>query len=287
MRKPDLGPVAEMGRRMQRMMPDLSDDMLAARAQYFLYLFLSVSLAQKLGMECVVHTDDFGRAMLMRYGVGVDTVFISMDGEDLQKWGLAKMKTIADLSEPALHIDHDVFLLKRQRGIPDADLVVQNFEDPLVSPKTYPFYEAGLEDYRADAGEIPPALKWLEDSGEPVAGWNCGYLEVHDVGFARKWAGESIETFKPMKTFVHHNNIIAEQAILFAAGQRDGVAIRPLFRDLSTEPEIAGYVHLMGAKKRDRVETIVERVMARLWEADPALAGRVRGDYASGKFALA
>lgn len=194
-----------------------------------------------------------------------DTVSTALDAlaAPPEMWGVAKVLTYSQQSEPFVHIDADVFLAKPlPERVTRAKLCAQSLESPEEMPQFKGIYALPLQSMRA-------ALPWLPRSirgpGPARAAYNCGIFGGTDLAAVNTYAREALTLMtcpENVRAWLSIGatpgacgpyNVVIEQLLLYEEAFRLGVPVETLFESIAAayEPGRAGevgYAHLMGSK---------------------------------------
>lgn len=188
----------------------------------------------------------------------IDLSLETLPKEYKKVWSLGKIKAIRNLSlkkEPFLHVDHDVFIIKKiSESILNSELILQSFDSLPLNGVLSIFFNGQCKN------------KYLAGDTIPRKHYNCGIIGGANFNIIGEFADSSIKMIldERNKNFWLDNNeneflleyfskaLIAEQYYLSAFIQNKNI-IPKLLIDSNYYPKISdieeGYVHLYGEKK--------------------------------------
>ena len=276
---------------------------------------LSLEKARPHFPRTKLHTDDHGARLLVdELGLEfsqIELTLNALDGCDTNFWAKGKFLSYLAETEPFVHIDYDVFLL---RGLPQS-LV----HAPVLAQSLEPFNSwngGGYRPYVIESliegvreGCMPKEWKWYSQSDEMQAGTCCGIFGGNHLDFIHHYARTALgmldsrgnrKAFAATPTQLRKWIIVhVEQYLLSAmlgyyqsydkhSFPNLGVHYLLDYRSIDEDAERQGYVHLIGQSKIkpnviDRLEARVRDEYPSLWERlerlsenDSLAAGRWR-----------
>lgn len=238
-----------------------------------LFTTIGVIAAKRLGMEIVLHTDDYG-AKLFRH-IPYDEVYLTLNGHDINAQFWASGKMIALEHEPlgSCHLDLDAWIKGAKcRDIvfgSTADLVVQSKEDAfgVYDPNKRFVFDQGRVDI---SGYLD--VKQARRSSEA---YNCGLVRLNNQRLKDKWLQlywkitHELDRKRPPDLHEKYciPDLVAEQWALFHLCKQQGFRVQCIcdgFNQHQQAHEI-GYAHLISEHKYhvdDELKKILQRLKA-------------------------
>lgn len=234
---------------------------------------LSAAFIKQHGGELVLHTDDFGYALLNH--IPYDSFYIDLNGLDtnIGNYFWAYGKLYATSKEPigSIHIDGDVFLqnkglFKAFENNENIDIVVQSQEDEqTIKNDCYVLTQNVYSKFN-----LPNNL---------LCNWgyayNCGIVQINNKELKTKYLKNYFDTVKVLMKdenlpyyIAEENNkgngevimdIVAEQQFLHQLCNYENYSVRKiLYEDnLYSQANNIGYCHLCGPEKYKQYENII------------------------------
>ena len=253
-----------------------------------------------------LHTDDHGARLLVD-GLGlefsqIELTLNALNGCDTNFWSKGKLLSYLMETEPFVHLDYDVFLL---RGLPERLL-----HAPVFAQSLEPFTLWGGSGYRPHViesliegvqdGWMPKEWRWYSHSGEQQAGVCCGIFGGNQLDFIHHYARTALQILDsrgnrkafavaPMslrKWIIIHVEQYLLSAMLNYYRSQDRITFSNLgmehlldYRSLNEDVEREGYIHLIGQSKIKpnvikRLEARVRDEYPNLWERLERLPGK-------------
>jgi hypothetical protein len=216
----------------------------------------STELTKKIGNSVKIYTSSEDIPHFSRITTDIEYIskFDELKNTAPAKWALPKMITLNSITEPAVHIDYDVFLFKPQDD-DGCDVLVQNIEKEKNFSDIYEkaFYEL----YKGNSAEkVDDILEYIHQN-KLFGGFNCGYMDVKNIEAAKQWTAKSIVLFNLFEKFNGpYANIIVEQNTLYAFSHMNKINVKTILennnysetQDINKQAIEKGYCHLMSSK---------------------------------------
>ncbi|MCL2446207.1 MAG: hypothetical protein FWD06_05525 [Oscillospiraceae bacterium] len=238
-----------------------------------LFTTIGVIAAKRLGIEIVLHTDDFGAKLFQQ--VPYDQVYLTLNGHDIDAQFWASGKMIAMEHEPlgSCHLDLDAWVKgARCRDLvfgSTTDLVVQSVEDAfnVYDPnKKFVFDQGGVD----ISGHID-----MRKARKSVEAYNCGLVRINNQQLKDKWLAlywkivRELDRKKPPGLHERYciPDLVAEQWALFQLCKQQGFRVQCIcdgYNHHQKAKEI-GYAHLISEHKYaidDDLRQILQRLTA-------------------------
>lgn len=213
--------------------------------------------------EVELVTDKYGKELLIDLFrlpyTRVSVVLDALDHYHHGLWALGKLVSYQLQKEPFIHADGDVYIWEKfSPELENAALVAQNLEHPT-------HYRSILEEISCRKLQVPHAIKWFEDSGQPFGSINAGIIGGNDVEFIKHWVKEALsfvdENLAELQTMnISAANIYFEQYLFYCMSKQQHRDIHFLLHDvdeefsgladLSNAPLHKKYMHAVGIYKR-------------------------------------
>ncbi len=222
-------------------------------------------------------TDTEGADLLInRLGLRFDSVDLSLNEcEHIPSnvWAVGKLKAYSIQKEPFIHLDYDLFLLKKLPiNFLSGQIVVQSKE---IFPN-YVFYYAGFDLLRSTHRNIP-----VEFNADVDCAYNAGILggqnwaAIADYGTkALRLIMDNLGAIKRLPDYrISEMNVIYEQAFIARYAAYHNIPVTTLVEDHFNNHEVekVGLVHLLAdAKNNVELCMHMERTLEKL-RANPFL----------------
>jgi hypothetical protein len=219
-----------------------------------IYLSYSTELVKLIkNTDLIIFTDPLGENILKNINIRAEIISRPfLKKEELFKWAMPKLQTIASINEPFYHIDHDVFLFQEQE-IKEVPITAQSLEAYMESP----FYLKGIKKIREFYPDSLP--KWCEkyEKESIIGGFNCGYLHFQSMNEKKMWTDLALNCYSKQTTEINcdhahvYHNVISEQFTLFALNEYNNKSyVNTLFLQYNWRNlEFKNYVHLPSVIK--------------------------------------
>ena len=239
-----------------------------------LFTAIGIAYAKKLGIEIVLHTDDYGADM---FGfLPYDEVYKTLNGHDMHKALWASGKMIALEREPlgSCHLDMDAWIKKPEgRNFifnSNSDLVTQNIEDSVGT------YE-GIKNVVLSHVDLSDHID-LDEANNHRA-YNCGLIRINNQELKDKWLKAYWDITNTLNQKRPHNlsekycipDLISEQWMLYQLCQQNRYSVDTICNgwDDKINPKFYGYTHLISEGKYkvdDKLKVILKKLDPELYE---------------------
>jgi hypothetical protein len=211
----------------------------------------------KQWFKCIeIVTDSAGADFIKQIGIPADSIIIRLDEINHirpELWAYGKMATYAMQNEPFLHLDYDVYLLKRPDAVFDSQVITQNPE----SVKEY-YYDDRIKFFDANFKNLPEEWKSFRKNKNQIA-YNVGIIGGRNFRALRQYAekgmkmiADNLHLINSMtdKLKVNDFNIVYEQYFLAAYMNYHNVNVDTLIPHMGDNNRAEnGYEHFIGSAK--------------------------------------
>jgi hypothetical protein len=222
---------------------------------------LALLTAKKNFKRTQLVTDSYGYKLLV-HDMGLEFDEVSLELDDLDDmpsnlWMLGKLRAYSIQTEPFVHLDFDLFLLRPvPAAFKAAPIVVQSEE--LF--KHYEFYRWGVEWVRSTHRNLPVEFNAFKDVPfEAQLAYNAGIMGGNNhaalADYARKTLqliDDNMDLITQLPAFrMSEINVIYEQYILAAYARYHNIYVYNHVDNIldNAELEQKGFVHLLGDNK--------------------------------------
>lgn len=162
-------------------------------------------------------------------------------------WNYSKLKACSLFEAPFIHIDNDVFLLKK---LPEfKEYLFQNLEDF----NTHPWYDQPINNMKAlnvDESIFNPTVR---------EAYNCGIIGIGDNELIKEWINPVLELIEScdFKEFIKSKpcfyEIVIEQFTATCSAQNFSRDVKFLLRNshIQEDAKKNGYIHMISKSKRN------------------------------------
>lgn len=242
---------------------------------------LSALLAREHVGPIDLVTDPKGKELLVdQIGIPYDRVTLDLEslsgkyGKDL--WPMGKIKAYQVQTEPFLHIDGDLFLLRPlPQAVLESRITFQSMEGALLDTKPGCYK---IDRFQAQAPWTPESWKWcLASTGNRQYAVNMGFYACQDLSLNRQYCREAFEfADRPEnREFIRSYpggweiGVAIEQFTAAAVCRMNGVVPNYLVREYQQSDWNSGFVHLFWKQKRMAIHN--QEISSRLKAMDSAL----------------
>lgn len=239
-----------------------------------LFTAIGIVYAKRLGVEIVLHTDDYG---IDKFGfLPYDSVYLTLKGHDIHPtfWASGKMIALAKESLGSCHLDMDAWIKKSEGSDfifdSEKDLVSQGLEDSVN------IYE-WQKDIILDCVDLSDYID-IDSAKKNCKAYNCGVTRLNNQVLKEKWikAYWNVVNNLDIDDFVRKNftpDLIAEQWLLYQLCEQNNFSVDSICETPQDKlnPRELGYVHLITGSKY-RLDSELRKILSKL---DPDLYQQV------------
>ena len=233
-----------------------------------LFTAIGVVAAKKLGIEIVLHTDDYGAKLFE--DIPYDEVYLTLNGHNIhhQFWASGKMVALEKEPLGACHLDNDAWIkrnpCKHLILSATSDLVAQSIENSMnVYKSTTAFVFDNVDDKSfLDFNKIK----------HPFKAYNCGVVKINNQKLKDQYLDaywrvtHQLDKSKP-EGFEHKYcipDLVAEQWVLYQLCDQFGYSGTALIAGNEQEnAKKIGYTHLISEEKY-RIDDKLKNILLEL-----------------------
>jgi len=239
-----------------------------------LFTTIGVIAAKRLGIEIVLHTDDYG-AKLFEH-VPYDEVYLTLNGHDIdaQFWASGKMLALAHEPLGSCHLDLDAWI----KGTACRNLVFGSTKDLVVQSKEDAFavYDPNKK-FVFDHGRVDISkVIDMRQARKSAEAYNCGLVRINNQQLKDKWLElywkiiHELDRKQPPGLHERYciPDLVAEQWVLFHLCKQHGFRVQCICDGFNQDQKAReiGYAHLISEQKYevdDELRKILQRLNAR------------------------
>jgi len=236
-----------------------------------LFTTIGVIAAKRLGIEIVLHTDDYG-AKLFEH-VPYDEVYLTLNGHDIDAQFWASGKMIALQHEPlgSCHLDLDAWI----KGAKCRDVVFGSTKDLIVqsAENAFDVYEPNKK-FVFDHGHVNiSGYIDMKQARKSVEAYNCGLVRINNPQLKDKYLQlywkiiHELDRKQPPGLHEKYciPDLVAEQWLLFQLCKQHGFHVECICDGFNQDAKARdiGYAHLISEQKYE-VDNELRNILQRL-----------------------
>ena len=236
-----------------------------------LFTSIGVAAAKKLGIEIVLHTDEYGVRLFEC--IPYNNMYLTLEGHDINRqfWASGKMLALAKEPLGSCHLDLDAwikFTICRDIILgSNADLIIQSLEESRDT------YERIKEFVFTNINT--PVFVDLKRANNFKA-YNCGLVKINNQMLKNKWINaywkiiEQLNSKKPpgLEDKYCVPDLVSEQWLVFQLCEQNNFKVELLCDGWYSQERAKkiGYTHLISEQKYN-IDDELKRVLLKLDES--------------------